>query len=113
MTQYLKKTRIKIIILFLLLIYFSFSSEISQHFLGVNFDINNKSATFIDKFKCTANPHFEFTLSAKLNVKSVSIDDVPKEYIISKKSKSKYSYKISRGGFSNNNTFCYLIIVFI
>tara|TARA_S200000501_G_scaffold374309_1_gene423532 strand:- start:1058 stop:2977 length:1920 start_codon:yes stop_codon:yes gene_type:complete len=96
MNQYLKKTRIKIIILFLLLIYFSFPSEISQHFLGVNFDINNKSATFIDKFKCTANPHFEFTLSAKLNVKSVSIDDVPKEYIISKKSKSKYSYKIKR-----------------
>ena len=35
-----------------ILINFTICSEITEHFLGANFDMNNKSATFIDKIKC-------------------------------------------------------------
>ena len=59
------------------MINFTICSEITEHFLGANFDMNNKSATFIDKIKCISNSQYQFKLSSKLSVNSVEIKTSP------------------------------------
>ena len=79
-----------------ILINFTICSEITEHFLGANFDMNNKSATFIDKIKCISNSQYQFKLSSKLSVNSVEINGEKKDFTKVQISESQNLYEIKK-----------------
>ena len=77
-----------------ILINFTICSEITEHFLGANFDMRNKSATFIDKIKCISNSQYQFKLSSKLSVNSVEINGEKKDFTKVQISESQNLYEV-------------------
>lgn len=75
---------------------FSFAGEISNHYLGASLDIASGNATFIDKIKITANPHWVFSLSSDVEITSIKLNNVEREYYKLTSGPSRTEYKIKR-----------------